>query len=99
MEEKAERFAIFLENLAHIEKHNAKGHSYSLGVTPFADMKPEEFVNHAGCMMNREKPWSHLPYLGRSKSLGTGSVLKRQPPWTSLDLMLGTEKEPICNSC
>lgn len=77
MEEKAERFAIFLENLAHIERHNAKGHSYSLGVTRFADMKPEEFVNHAGCMINHEKPWSHLPYLGRSKSLGTRSGLER----------------------
>ena len=63
------RFAIFAENFAHIEHHNALGHSYKLGVTKFADMKAEEFTSHAGCM-KKNKPWSGLPYLGRTVLLG-----------------------------
>jgi cathepsin L len=34
---------IFHENLAFIEAENAKGHSYTLGVTHFTDLTPTEF--------------------------------------------------------
>ena len=32
------RFNQFKDNLAKIEKHNAEGHSWKLGVTKFADL-------------------------------------------------------------
>ena len=32
------RFGHFKDNLAKIEKHNSEGHSWSLGVTKFADL-------------------------------------------------------------
>ena len=36
----------FLENKALIERHNAQGDStFKLGLTPFADVSPEEFVS------------------------------------------------------
>lgn len=41
--EKASRFAIFSENMKFIEETNAKNLSYTLGVTPFADLTFEEF--------------------------------------------------------
>ncbi|XP_035685592.1 oryzain alpha chain-like [Branchiostoma floridae] len=47
-EEEARNGKIFRENLDYIFKHNQEAdrglHSYRLGVTPFADMTPEEFV-------------------------------------------------------
>jgi len=39
------RFSIFKENFYKIEKHNAiKTNTYSLGLTQFADLTPEEFA-------------------------------------------------------
>ena len=36
----------FLENKALIERHNSRGDStFKLGLTPFADVSPEEFVS------------------------------------------------------
>ncbi|CAH1227265.1 CTSL [Branchiostoma lanceolatum] len=47
-EEEARKAKIFLENLEYISRHNQEAdrglHSYRLGVTPFADMTPEEFT-------------------------------------------------------
>jgi len=42
--EESSRFAIFQENLEKIEKHNQEGHSWTLGVTKFADLSKEEFA-------------------------------------------------------
>ena len=41
-QERQKRFDIFTSNVQHIEKHNAAGHSYQLGITAFTDLKPEE---------------------------------------------------------
>ncbi|XP_066283070.1 cathepsin L-like [Branchiostoma lanceolatum] len=47
-EEEARKAKIFGENLEYISRHNQEAdrglHSYRLGVTPFADMTPEEFA-------------------------------------------------------
>jgi len=42
--EEQARFKIFQDNLLKIEKHNKEGHSWQLGVTKFADLTKEEFV-------------------------------------------------------
>ena len=36
--EESTRFAIFQENLEKINKHNQEGHSWTLGITKFADL-------------------------------------------------------------
>ena len=36
--EESSRFGIFRENLEKIEKHNQEGHSWTLGITKFADL-------------------------------------------------------------
>lgn len=41
--DKAHRFDVFKENMKFIEETNAKQLSYTLGVTPFADLTFEEF--------------------------------------------------------
>ena len=42
--ERAFRLGIFSQSLQRIERHNASGSSYRLGVTPFADLTDEEFL-------------------------------------------------------
>jgi len=42
-EEHGNRFNIFMDNVDKINRHNAEGHSYTMGITPFADMTAEEF--------------------------------------------------------
>lgn len=42
-EEHDKRYNIFLENAAIIEKHNSEGHSWTMGLTQFADLTPKEF--------------------------------------------------------
>jgi len=42
-EEHNTRFEIFKDNVDKITRHNAEGKSWTLGLTPFADMTPEEF--------------------------------------------------------
>eukprot|EP00913_Durusdinium_trenchii_P012028 g11300.t1 len=43
-DDRMQRFDIFAKNLQRIEAHNAQNHSYTLGITEFADQKPEERV-------------------------------------------------------
>ena len=42
------RFDIFRDNLHYIHEQNQMGHSFELGVTPFADMTQEEFSRFNG---------------------------------------------------
>ena len=37
-EEEEMRFGVFQENLRKMEKHNSEGHSWTMGVTKFADL-------------------------------------------------------------
>jgi len=43
VEEELMRFEIFKSNMDFIDAHNAEGHSYTLGVGPFADLTNSEF--------------------------------------------------------
>ena len=42
------RFEIFKSNIDYIREHNAGSHSYTLGITPFADLTEEEFASFKG---------------------------------------------------
>jgi hypothetical protein len=65
------RFLAFAANVEFIEAENAKGHSYKLGLTPFADMSNDEFVlsHMLPCFRPSSKPWSGLPYLGSHQAV------------------------------
>jgi len=43
VEEHGKRFEIFMDNVDRITRHNAEGRSWTMGVTPFTDMTPQEF--------------------------------------------------------
>ncbi|XP_023346413.1 probable cysteine protease RD19B, partial [Eurytemora carolleeae] len=42
--EEETRFAAFKKNLDRIEKHNGEKHSWKMGITQFADLTRDEFV-------------------------------------------------------
>jgi len=43
------RFEIFKENMDKITEHNKGGHSWTMGITQFSDMTPEEFKAYIAC--------------------------------------------------
>lgn len=49
-----ERFNIFMDNIDKINRHNAQGLSWEMGVTPFAHLTEEEFKAQivGGCTLN-----------------------------------------------
>lgn len=56
LDEHNSRFRVFMDNVDKINRHNALELSWTMGVTPFADMTAEEFKNHTSCMMPRKTP-------------------------------------------
>ena len=56
--EKQARFQAFVENYEYILQENAKGHSYTLGLTDFSDMSTEEFEKSHFGMRKPKKPSS-----------------------------------------
>jgi len=52
-DEKAQRFAIFRENLERIESMNTKTNSKTYGITKFSDLTPQEFTQ--SYLMNIER--------------------------------------------
>jgi hypothetical protein len=58
-EEEAHRFAVFQDNLAFIEKHNAEKHSYTVGINQFADLTNAEFrMLYVSSRYNRTLPYN-----------------------------------------
>jgi len=49
------RFEIFKDNMEEIKRHNAEGHTWTKGITQFADMTGDEFKAHLSCLLG-EKP-------------------------------------------
>jgi len=43
------RFEIFKGNMDKVEEHNKGGHSWTMGITQFSDMTPEEFKAYVAC--------------------------------------------------
>merc|ERR1712048_1398390 len=88
------RRAIFQQNLEFINTENAKGHSYTLGIGPFADITAEEFkMNHFG-YVNSE---SEVPDLGVHQ--WHGEELLASLDWTEQGVVTPVKDQGQCGSC
>ncbi|KAJ4772348.1 Cysteine protease [Rhynchospora pubera] len=64
LDNKAERFNIFKDNVKYIHEFNKQGHSYHLGLNQFGAMTNEEFRNmYAGGKIDRQR-------ITRSRAIG-----------------------------
>jgi len=93
-EEEAKRHAIFQSNLEFIISENAKGHSYTLGIGPFADMTAEEFTSgHLGYT----RPESDEPVLDAFTY--NGEELADELDWTTKGVVTAVKDQAQCGSC
>lgn len=57
------RQEIFLQNVARIARHNAEGHSWTMGLNQFADLMTEEWLSATGRGGKKAQNKARLPNL------------------------------------
>jgi len=96
--EEAARFSAFVANYDFIQAENAKGHSYTLGLTDFADMTPQDFAKaRLGLRTNSTKPWGGLPLMG-THARG-GKALPKSVDWRGKGVVQRVKDQGQCGSC
>lgn len=86
------RFEIFKENMEYVVQENAKGHSYSLGVTPFSDLTNEEF----SLQMGFSKPER---FETCDKFSSSGVTTPASVDWRSNNAVTPVKDQGQCGSC
>jgi len=95
--EKEARRAVFKANYRYIQEENSKGLSYSLGITEFADMTPDEFsLTHLGLAAS-VKPWGSLPNLGTHSA--SNASIPSSVDWRATGAVTPIKNQGQCGSC
>eukprot|EP00449_Zooxanthella_nutricula_P032975 CAMPEP_0198488258 /NCGR_PEP_ID=MMETSP1462-20131121/623_1 /TAXON_ID=1333877 /ORGANISM="Brandtodinium nutriculum, Strain RCC3387" /LENGTH=343 /DNA_ID=CAMNT_0044216713 /DNA_START=80 /DNA_END=1111 /DNA_ORIENTATION=+ len=96
--EEAARFAAFQANYELIQSENAKGHSYTLGLTDFADMTQQDFAKaRLGLRANSTRPWGGLPLMG-THARGS-KALPESVDWRGKGAVHRVKDQGQCGSC
>jgi cathepsin L len=94
-EEVPKRFAVFQDNLKKIAEHNAKGESWTMAVTQFADMTAEEF----GAMYKGYLPRSNSYARSQNLHVDSGAPLADDIDWTTKGAVTPIKDQAQCGSC
>ncbi|CAK9041756.1 Senescence-specific cysteine protease SAG39 (Cysteine proteinase SAG39) (Protein SENESCENCE-ASSOCIATED GENE 39), partial [Durusdinium trenchii] len=97
--EKQARFVAFAENYEYIERENAQGHSYKLGLNEFSDMSMDEFkMSKLGMRLpsESESVWGNIPSGGMHKV--SNSTLPKSVDWRS-KAVTPVKNQQQCGSC
>ena len=87
----------FAENFEYIERENAKGLSYKLGLNEFSDMSMDEFqMSKLGMKLPSESVWGNLPSGGMHKV--SNATLPKSVDWRS-KAVTSVKNQKQCGSC
>ena len=89
------RFTAFAENYEYIQRENAKGYSYQLGLNEFSDMSMDEFKMSKLGMMP-ESMWGNVPSGGVHKV--SNASLPKSVDWRK-KAVTAVKNQQQCGSC
>ncbi|XP_023347981.1 cysteine protease RD19A isoform X2 [Eurytemora carolleeae] len=93
--EEETRFAAFKKNLDRIEKHNGEKHSWKMGITQFADLTRDEFVQ---THLQGYKPFgTKRPTMAKKENINID--LPESVDWREKGIITEVRDQGMCGSC
>jgi len=88
------RFEIFKQNMDKITEHNKGGHSWTMGITQFSDMTPEEFKAYVACGKFQHKKADSKFDAPKDWNKTTSSI-----DWVTKGAVTPVKNQGSCGSC